>query len=624
MRAQFRGAVCDVVLAASVASLMLMPAVARGAGKPAIEGYADFDDFRVQLEAIAESRFAALESLAVTRGGRDVYLLTIGMGKSDEKPAVLIVGGVHPPQFVGSELGVRLAGRLVGRAERDESARKLLARVTFYVVPRASPDAAEAFFSRPYVERIRNERPMDDDRDGEVDEDGPEDLNGDGWITTMRVTDPAGEYLSHPDEKRVMVKADAERGEQGRWSLYVEGIDNDADEQFNEDPPGGVALNRNFTFEYPYFEPGAGPHQVSEPESRAVADFAFAHPNIGTVLCFAPEDNLMRPWKADKAAASEPIKTALLPADAPYFAHLAERYREIHGGDDPPEPPEGKGSLGKWAYFHYGRWSWVARGWWVPPVEAPSDAGDEKTAGDSDRAARADQEKDAPKVGKADDSADEEDAAASDERDSEDDKRGAAERNALRWFAREGIDGFVPWQRIEHPDFPGRRVEVGGFKPFVRLNPPVGELESLAEKHAEFLMELAEKLPRLRLDEIETEPLGGGVWRVTATLLNRGLLPTVSEMGRISRQPHPLQIAVELPEGASLVTGHARVELPPLAGGGGKAEQSWLVRVGAKHRPALLRVRAWSPSVGSAGRKLRLPKAAPPEGPKTNAKGKHS
>jgi hypothetical protein len=601
MRAQLRGVICRAVFAA----LILIRAVAPAGAEPAVEGYADFDAMRVQLETVAKSRFATLQSLAVTHGGRDVFLLTLGTDKTAEKPAVLVIGGVHPPQLAGSELAVRLARRLVEGAERDEATRKLLGRVTFYVIPRASPDAAETFFRRPYVERVRNDRPVDDDRDGDVDEDGPNDLDGDGWITMMRVADPAGEYVEHPDDERVMVKADPKRGEEGRWSLYVEGTDDDGDEQFNEDPPGGVAFNRNFTFEYPFFKEAAGPHQVSEPETRAVADFAFAHPNVAAVFCFTPEDNLMRPWKADGSAASKRIKTSLLPEDEPYTKHLAERYQEIHGGSDPPESPDGKGSVTKWAYFHYGRWSWAARGWWIPKVqpETGSEKKESEAAGGAENAAGEVAEK--PGTAKSDD--DKEQPAKDD--------RGADERNALRWFAREGIDGFVPWKRVEHPDFPDRRVEVGGFKPFVRLNPPAGDLDSLAEKHVEFLVEAVGKLPRLQIEPIEAEPLGGGVWRVKVTVVNRGFLPTVPEMGRVSEQPHPLQMAIELPEGASLVTGHARVRVAPLSGGGGKTGQSWLVRVPAKRGPGGLRVRAWSPSVGSAKRELRLPKADTPEEP---------
>ena len=48
-----------------------------------------------------------------------------------------------------------------------------------------NPDAIEALFATPLMEQRMALRPVDDDRDGAVDEDGPEDLNGDGFITTQ-------------------------------------------------------------------------------------------------------------------------------------------------------------------------------------------------------------------------------------------------------------------------------------------------------------------------------------------------------------------------------------------------------------------------------------------------------
>ena len=40
--------------------------------------------------------------------------------------------------------------------------------------------------------RKMNSAKNDDDNDGRLDEDGPEDLNKDGFITVMRVKDPNG------------------------------------------------------------------------------------------------------------------------------------------------------------------------------------------------------------------------------------------------------------------------------------------------------------------------------------------------------------------------------------------------------------------------------------------------
>jgi hypothetical protein len=609
--------------------------------EPILKGYADYETYRKQLESIAGSKFASLRSLGRTLGGREVYLLEIGVGKRDEKPAILVVGGVHPPHLVGSELAVRLARRLVDQAAGDKAVAAMLERVTFYFIPRPSPDACEAFFRSPYWERAANDRKTDNDHDGLVDEDGPDDLNGDGLITAMRVEDPAGTYISHPKDPRVLIRAEREKNERGRWLLYSEGIDNDKDGEQNEDPPGGTEFNRNFPFRHPYFQRGAGPHQVSEVETRAVADFCFNHQNIAVVLSFTPEDNLMHPWKPNPAAESQRIKTSLLGADAPYFDYVAEQYRAIHGGKDAPESPAGQGSFSEWAYFHFGRWSFACRGWWIPQV-GPPDAKTEPKPGEkpgqpkpAEKPAEAKQpakpdsvevagnignygpESAKPGVkppsgkpeakgrmgrGRKPPVADGEKKA---EEPKADPRQAAEDLNALRWFAEKKIDGFVDWKPVSHPDFPGRKVEVGGFKPFLRLNPPAEELEPLAERHWRFMRRLVELLPDLAIEEVKAEPLGEGVWRITALVVNRGYLPTVSEMGRITNEPLLLQAAIELPQGVSLVTGHPRVQLPALAGSGGKAEPRWLVRT-EPGKEAVLTLRAWCASVGSVTKSVKV------------------
>ncbi|HYW78776.1 MAG TPA: M14 family zinc carboxypeptidase, partial [Thermoguttaceae bacterium] len=311
---------------------------------PIVAGYADYETLRLQLESIADSRYATLRSLGRTQGGRDVFLLSIGAKQADKVPAILVLGNVEPSHLLGSELAVRLARQLVDRAATDKSVRRLLGTTTVYIIPRPAPDASEAFFRRPYWERSGNERPTDDDRDGLVDEDGPDDLDGDGLITMMRIEDPSGPYMPHPDDPRILIEADPKQGEQGRYRLEIEGRDNDNDERQGEDPAGGVAFNRNFTFRYPFYGQAAGPHQVSEPETRAVADFAFAHPNIVAVLTFTPEDNLMQPWKPGSDDSLR-IPTAVFSGDAEYLDWFAEQYAEIHEAEDPPESPQGEGSF---------------------------------------------------------------------------------------------------------------------------------------------------------------------------------------------------------------------------------------------------------------------------------------
>lgn len=563
------------LLAGLVVALSVLAAVA---AEPAIPGYADYEAMRSQLETLGRSKFAQLQSLGRTLGGREVYLLKVGGIQPDQKPAILIVGSVHPPHLLGSELAVRIARQFVQKADAgDQDLRRMLDRVTFYIIPRPAPDPCEAFFQKPYDARIRNERPVDDDHDGRIDEDGPDDMNGDGWITMLRVEDGTGPYIKHPADERILIKADPERGEVGRYSLYSEGIDNDKDDLLNEDPRGGVALDRNFTFRYPYFGAAAGPNQVSEVESRAVADFAFSHANIAMVLTFTPTDNLMHLWKVDAAAEEKPIKTTLQGADAPYYRHFAKQYQEILGRKDAPESEPDNGSLSSWAYFHYGRWSLATRGWWIPKVEDTKE----------------------PETGKK-----REKKAEAQGKEAAEDKRGADELNALRWFGQEKIDGFVAWKAIQHPFFAGRKVELGGFRPFLELNPPASQLDGLAEKHGKFVRWIVEQLPRLEIQEVKAESRGAGTWRITAAVKNDGYLPTMPRMGKIVGDLHPLQAELDLPKGVSLVMGYARVRLEPL-GGSARVEQSWLVRV-PQDGPKALGVRVWSPSVGSASKRVEL------------------
>jgi hypothetical protein len=560
----------------------------------AVDGYADFDALRIQLEELNRSPFAELSVLGRTRENREIFLVKIGKGRVDDRPAILVIGGLDATQLYGSELAVRLARQLVQQAADDSKVANLLDRITFYIIPRASPDACEFFFIQPLEQRTTNTRPTDDDHDGRVDEDPPNDLDGDGWITAMRIEQPGARYMAHPDDPRVMILADSAKDERGKWTLHEEGSDLDGDGRINEDPLGGVAFDRNWTFNYPYFENDAGHFQVSEPETQTVADFAFGRRNIALVFTFTAQDNLFHRPKSEPSERQGRIKTKLLEADSGPLEQIAKIYRQVHGGSDPPAPPEGKGAVSDWAYFHYGRWSLASRAWWIPKSVAETSKDQEAEASSESS------ETDEPVAKPATPAK----PTATDVSSS--DSRGRDDLQALAWFASQGIDAFVPWRSVEHPDFPGRRVQVGGFKPYLRSNPPVSELDDLDVKHVDFFRQLAGMFPRLRISDVQTESLGGGVWRIKATVVNEGALPTFPQMGQISRQTQPVQIAIELPDGAALVTGHARRQLPTLAGSGGHVTETFLIRLEPDFVEGQLRLRAWAPSVGSTRRVVSL------------------
>jgi hypothetical protein len=554
-----------------------------------VDGYSSFAELKSAIATLEKSPHVSVTVLAKSQSGREVYAMTVGGPNADSRPAILVMGNVYGPHLVGSELCLRLAQALTKAAEEDPS---ILESNTFYFIPRPTPDASEAFFRAPYQERAGNERSLDDDRDAARDEDPAEDLNGDGWITMMRVADETGDWIVHPDDPRIMIKADRKKGEQGAFALYIEGTDSDSDEQWNEDGPGGVDFNRNFGFKYPFFEEGAGPHQVSEAETRAVADFCYDHKNIAAVFSFSPDDNLFHPWKANKQAEGKKVKTTLLTGDNDYQDPIAEKYREIHGGKKPVDAMRGSGSFSDWVYFHFGRWSFAARGWWIPEVknEASEDSEPEEK-----KEAQEQPDDDAGAEEKPKEGAGDKTPERKKDKKKDEDKRGAEDREALTWFEAESIDGFAPWTAYDHPDFPGKAVEIGGFRPFLRLNPPATELESLTGKHLEFLNYLVQQLPALAIADATSESLGGNLHRITVTVVNRGFLPTMSRMGEISRQHQRLQVELSLPEGAGILDGVPRRDVGVLAGKGGHKEISWVVNAPAGTAFSL---RAWSPAVG--------------------------
>ena len=109
-------------------------------------------------------------------------------------------------------------------------------------------------------------------------------------------------------------------------------------------------------------------------------------------------------------------------------------------------------------------------------------------------------------------------------------------------------------------------------------------------------MELAKLGAKPEFVAVKSEPLGEGVYRVSATLANLGFLPTQSSMGRTARKLQRLDIELKLPEGSKLLVGDRRVNAGVLAGSGGNKEVTWLVRLpeGTK----TLELRAGEPSIG--------------------------
>ncbi len=177
-----------------------------------------------------EPNLIHIHELARSRNRRTVSLVEIGIGSEEDRgvrPALLVVAGIEGNDLVGPFTAVAWVERLVRQYQEDPSKTEFLQTTTIYVVPCLNPDATERFFGAPKMEMNVNGTPCDEDHDGLTDEDGSEDLNGDGLITMMRVEDKEGQYTPDPNESRLLLKADPLKGETGTWRLLTEGIDND-------------------------------------------------------------------------------------------------------------------------------------------------------------------------------------------------------------------------------------------------------------------------------------------------------------------------------------------------------------------------------------------------------------
>lgn len=494
-------------------------------------------------------QLAKLRSIGKTAGGKDVWMVTIGSGNTESKPAIAIVGGIEGNHLLGTELAIGFAEKIL--SSNTDSTRSLLSRTTFYVFPNMSPDAMEQYFAPLKYERQGNASLTDDDRDGKVDEDGYDDLDRNGKITMMRIESPIGEYKINPEDSRGLVKADLTKGEKGNYLLLTEGIDNDKDGSFNEDGEGGVWLNKNLTYKHPSFTPGSGEFAVSEPETRALLDQLYQLFNVYAVVSFSSNNNLSTPYTYDTANATQRIVAGYLEQDAKVNAIVSNLYNKTVNMKDAPKSNAAGGDFLSWAYYHYGRFSFSTPGWFIPNPKADTTK-NEKAPAVSDSVV-----------------------------------------SYLRWAAAQNINAnFTGWKKVQHPGFPNQNVEVGGVDPFVLTNPPYSLVAELNNKHIDFITRFAGMQPQIDITNIKTEKLGNGLTRITATIMNIGALPSHSKLGERSYWVKRINVKLNLGNNQSVLSGKKIQVLNSMEGYSSK-ELTWLVRGTGK-----VELEAGSPTTG--------------------------
>ena len=115
--------------------------------------YLDYAELTAQLSAWqrAHPDLVRISSIGKSAEGRDIPLITIGRDPDAMKPAVWVDGNMHATELCGSSVALAIAEDVLnlhagqgGSGALPAHMIEALKQVTFYILPRISPDGAEA------------------------------------------------------------------------------------------------------------------------------------------------------------------------------------------------------------------------------------------------------------------------------------------------------------------------------------------------------------------------------------------------------------------------------------------------------------------------------------------------
>jgi murein tripeptide amidase MpaA len=458
-----------------------------------------------------------LYEVAKSFEGRPILQMTITnkeTGKHTDKPAAYFEGGRHSGEITSSESILWLTKHLLENYGKDPEITELIDTKAIYLRPQNNPDGSNLYLHTAQANRS-SVRPHDNDRDGLLDEDSAEDLDGDGINYDMRKKAGPDEmdeanYIIDPrdPEGRLMKRVLPGKGE---WLVYSEGIDNDGDGDINEDGIGGLDLHRNYAENWRpdigrdltgrgHTQYGAGDYPLSEPESKSVVMWMLTHPNISVVNSMdtrvpmhlrppSTSKSEERMYPEDLALYEKYDRLGLEITEYPWAGDVYETYmtryptNRVTGDPSKPSPLFGHGP--DFGYFYFGS-IWYGDELWNNG--AMKDYNEDGIYDDYD---------------------------------------------ALRWDDEENESrGFKAWTKFDHPDL--GEVEIGGFHPkFFSQNGPPWQLERWAEKQALFNLMMAKELPQITLDDVDIEETGNDTYRISVNWTNTGNIPVALKQAQL-------------------------------------------------------------------------------------------
>ena len=507
-------------------------------------------DFYYNYEKMAEAMQAlnkaypeltSLDEVGRSEEGRVIWALTINNKKTGEqltKPGVYVDGNIHGNEIQAGEVCLYLANRLLTNYGKIPEITEVVNRNTFYIIPVVNVDGRAHFFSDPNTPSTNRglRIAIDDDRDGLYDEDGPDDVDGDGSITNMRIRDTLGRLRSDPTDPRILVSI--KPGEKGEWTrLGQEGLDNDGDGLVNEDGEGYVDGNRNWGFNWnpPYVQRGAGNYPFEGTGIKAIAEWMLARPNIILVFAFHNNGGMYLRGPSFKAAGELPQ------GDIAVYDYLGKNMEKIVPGYK---------YLISWKdlYSTYGDFtdftnnlvgSYSLVGELYQPETETYDGTLKRT--EEERSQSGD----------------------------------ASESERQRLLFDDNVNQgelFKEWKPFKHPLYGD--VEIGGWTKMSSRLPHPFMLQDLVHRNASSVIFAARQTPKVSMDVFEVKKVGGDLWSVRVRLVNGGAIPSVTYES-IQNKLYPIDKLSVAGRSAKVVSG-------------GVLTNAWMNLVDYKeHRPEL-------------------------------------
>jgi hypothetical protein len=491
--------------------------------------YLDHEQLTAQVEAWAAAfpDLVRLRSLGESLEGRPIWHLTIGPDPDRVRPAAWIDGNMHASELAGSSVALALAEdalrlHLAPDAELHRLAphlRERLRRVLVYALPRISPDGAECVLKTGrYVRSVPRDRRPNRQHARWI----ASDVDGDGLSLLMRVADPAGEFAESTEVPGMLVPRRLDDAPP-YYRLYPEGTIENFDGYHVPEPTflsdNQTDLNRNFPFSWRH-EPeqvGAGAFPGSEPESRAVLEFAHAHPEIFAWLnCHTFGGVFIRPLGEQPDSKMNEEDLAVFREIGAWSEELTG-YPMVSGFEEFLYEPDRPiyGDLSEFAYHQRGAIAYVVELW-----DIFRQIGMKRTKRFVDHYTHMTRE-DLVNLGRWD-----------------------REHNRGR--------GFRPWRACRHPQLGD--VEVGGVDPRVGLwNPPEDRLAEVCAAQSAAFLRVAAMAPSLSVTRMARE-VRGDVTRIALAIDNTGYLPTyILASARKLEHNEPLAVTARASGGAELL-----------------------------------------------------------------------